>query len=247
MPVPTMPQMPSTDGDGLPQFKPVALDGPSTPRGLVINPNVPFFLRHHPSAWEVASEGLKSPMFLPQITRFWLLPGANGVRTVGDGEAPVEAYRMAMQEAVAKGWVFLDPSEPIDASMRPKGTPASGYLVAAECRQPGTNARGTYHDEVWNRPLSSVPGERAGFSFDRASYNRWRAHLVATGVIEPPAEQTMDALRRRYQAHVARIEVLPIPDDVRKRRVADAEAIAKLFNAAGVPQMAADNAGKEKT
>jgi hypothetical protein len=223
---------------GLPEFRSVRLEAPNASRGLVINPNVAFFLRHHPAAWEVDQVGLKGPSFLPQVTRFWLLPGANGVRTISEHESPVEAYRTAMQEAMNKGWVFLDPAEPVQAAHRPKGTPESGYLVAASCRQPGTNAPGTYHDEVWNRPMHSVPGERAQFQFDRASYNRWRAHLVASSLVAPPTERVIESLRRRYQAHVERIEVLSLPDEVRKRRVKDAKEIADMFAKAVIPTMA---------
>ncbi len=53
----------------------------------------------------------------------------------------------------------------------------------------------------------------------------------------------MDALRRRYQTHVERIEVQPLPDEVRKRRVKDAKAIAKVFETANAPSVQTDETG----
>jgi hypothetical protein len=217
MPVPELP--PSAASNGVALFEPVGIDGPSPTPGLARHPNPAFFLVHHPKSWEVESEGLKAPTFLPVFAPFALLPGAGGVRTRDRGEAKSESYRRAVGDRRDRGEIFIDPNKPLAADHRPAGTPEGGYLRAAPCRDPKTGTEGLFHDEVWNVPLQG-----GGARFDRASYNRWRAWLVESGAVPPCSDGVKAQMRRRFEARVEQAEVAPLPEEVRKRRLKEHQA-----------------------
>lgn len=239
MPVPS-----NTSGsDVLSMVQPAPRHATVNTAGILKAPTEPFLLRHHPSQWEVASEGLKGPTLLPVIGLHVLVPGAMGNRTRNKGE-PVDAtYKNAKRDAEDKGWTYFDEHAELDDKHRPEGMPTGGYLRMLPCRNPLNGAEGEYYFEAWSRPHPAIPGELQGFAFDHASYNRWRAWLVASGKVRKPSPGIHEALDRRYGQRVRRVQAQNIPQDLRKERVAEAKTIHKAHADAKVP--AASDAAKQ--
>jgi hypothetical protein len=202
---------------------------------LAVAPNVEFFLRHHPAQWEPEATGLDGNTWLPVIGMLPLVPGAHLVRTRKNSEDPVETFKNAIKTDETKGWVHIEPNAPIPAECLPAGVPAGGYLRQVPCKDPRSNAVGTYYLEAWNVPRAHIPGTKQRFVFDRAAYNRWRLWLVTSGAIQPPTEDVLRELIAARSGRPDRIAALPLPDDLRKSRVAAAEAAVDGMTKAAIP------------
>lgn len=203
---------------------------------LRCSPSAPFLLQHHPNAWEIAEEGLEGPTWVPVLSPRRLVPGANGVRTVKRGEGKEEAFRKAIDKDERQGYRTLPMDLTVSAEHLPEGVPAGRYIRSLDCIDPRTRVEGKIHVEAWDVPMDAPAGQRHTFRFDRASYNKWRAHLVESGVIPAPLEAVRVKLLRKHDARVLSAEVEPLPDEVRKRRVKEKAEKRDKVKAAKVPK-----------
>jgi hypothetical protein len=200
-------------------------------------PNYPFLLRHHRSAWSVETEGLDEPTLLPEINVHRLMPGCNGVRTRNENEPVERAYEDAVAVARQAGWIYLDPQAVIPTGpFLPAGVPAGPYIRRIPAKHPLTGVMAHRYVEAWNVPVETLPDEDQQFKFDRASYNRWRAELVLSGLIPLPTEVVTDRLRKRVQGHVKRIQARTQTDpQVKEANLARAREAADTAAAAEPP------------
>jgi hypothetical protein len=106
----------------------------------------------------------------------------------------------------------------------PAGVPAGSYLRAVACRDPKSGIEGERFLEVWDIPRPPIPGRAQGYTFDHASYNRFRLWLVTSGLIAPPAGEIVDELIASRRGRISRHASLPLPDAVRTIRLAAVEA-----------------------
>lgn len=199
-------------------------------------PNSRFFLVHHQDNWEVASEGLDEPTWLPQLQRDWLAPGVNNKRTLKKGEKPEAAYDHSHLLMQRQGFTII----PYDAVVA--GT--KGYVRSIPCRAPRTGREGRFYFDRFETPRPATAGRRPKFAFDRAAYNRWRLALVeqgwtssrGNGRISPPRLEVLAEKIGLAEGHVARhagkSELNP---ERREQLVRQAEERAELVAGARVP------------
>ncbi|MAL02703.1 MAG: hypothetical protein CL625_00280 [Arenimonas sp.] len=197
-------------------------------------PRPAFFLRAHPLAWEVVDvEG--APVWVPQLSRHELLPGAQGIRTLTRAEQgdPRLAWRAARQQQEGEGFVYLDPTAEIDPRFRPEGIDAATYCYAIPCidrqRRPGVR-----FTELWEVPIPTPPGMSQVFRFDHDLANAWRASLVADGLVPQPNPLIMEREIRRARQRLARAQAAA-PSAARDVKVATVEAEVERHEAAQVP------------
>jgi len=202
---------------------------------LATAPNSPFLLRHHPKNWEAESEGLEETTWLPVIDILVSAPGAHLQRTLKKGEGPTEAFRGAINADAAQGWRYLEPSLVIEGDLLPTGVPAGTYIRAVPAKDPRTGVTGTRYLEAWNVPMTATPGTPQRFRFDRASYNRWRLHLVESGQVEPPSADVIAATKEARAGRYYKIAAKALPTDLREVQLAREKAITDAMDAAVTP------------
>ena len=203
----------------------------STAGLLTIRPNQPFFLRHHPKAWRVSTE-LGTAMALPDVTKFVIAPGVNGVRTRSKNDPPEASYRTAMMEATMKGWTFLDPAAPIPEGCLPDGVPAGSYIREMACQGLIDRTVGLYYAEAWDVPIQTLPDDPQRFQFDTAKYERWLRFLVESGQIAPMIPGILSGMTKRARDHVERAEGLNLSEKVAKKWIGFREKILANYEAA---------------
>jgi hypothetical protein len=213
--------------------RPASLGGFVDRPRLPISPNAPFFLVHYAGeggSWEIASDGLPGPTWLPVIQPFPIRPGAAGVRTVTAGEPRSRMWARAVQQIEEKGGIVLPFDLAVSGEHLPEGVAAGSYLRETDC------VGGTYYHEAWDRPRKGVRGNTVRHDTDRAARNRWRASLVASGVIPAPDPAVLGDARTRAARRVdVAIRDASIPADARAEAVAAAKARAEAMAAADVP------------
>lgn len=202
MPMPEQPR-PTISAAASQMVAPKGLESEATING---EPNYPFLLRHHGRTWHVESEGLDGPTLLPEIVHHILMPGCNGIRTRNKGEAVERSYEDAVAAAKAKGWHYIPLAPITDRNHLPDGIPAGPPVRSLLARHPLTGNVSPVYLEAWQVPIETLPDEPQQYRFDRASYNRWRKHLVETGVIPPALASVKTAIRKRAAGHVANIQ-----------------------------------------
>jgi hypothetical protein len=203
---------------------------------LPIAPNYPFFLMHWPTDWQVESEGLDGPTWLPGLSRHIILPGCNLNRTLRRGERPEAAYDMAVLQNVRRGATYIDVE-------RHRLQSGGRYLREADCRNTRNGAEGVYYLDAWSTPRDAVPGRRLRFKFDRAGWNQYRLHLVESGVIRPPSGQVLDEIVNRKRRRLGRVQAhTNLEAGEYERRLDKASAVVELFSGASVPQPLAGSA-----
>lgn len=239
-----IPDLPGTLGAPNPAIAEASLAGLMRPSRLgqaavgvgrvVIAPNEPFFLRHHPRAWRVSST-LESATLLPDVTKHVIAPGVNGVRTLSEGDLPEAAYEDSVHAGTKRGFVYLSPIAPVPADCLPAGVPPGSYIREIDCVHPLTNRPGIYHAEAWQVPIETLPDEQQQFRFDTASYERWLAYLVLSGQVPPPNERVIQTMRDRVAEHVQRTKLLNVSPDIRDEFVKRKQEIAERYAAARAP------------
>ena len=193
-----------------------------------------FFLRAHPLAWEVV-EVDGAAVWVPQLSRHELLPGAQGIRTLTRAEEgdPRLAWRAARQQQESEGFVYLDPTAQIAERYRPEGIDASTYCYGIPCvdrqRRPGMR-----FTELWEVPVPTPAGMSQVFRYDHERANAWRASLVADGLVPQPNPLIMDRQIRRARERVARAQAAA-PGQARDEKVAAVEADLARHESAQVP------------
>lgn len=203
-----------------------------------------FVLQHHANAWEVVSEGLGAPTWVPVLSPRLMQVGANGIRTISDSEAASAAYEDALEKDRKHGIKTIPKGMVIASEFLPEGVPEGRYVRSLDAIDPRTATKGKCHVEAWNVPQDVPPGQNHTFKFHRGLWNKWRAHLVESGVIEPPTEAVRSKLLRKHDARVLSAEVDPLPDEVRKRRVKEKEAVRDTVKKAKVPKAKSPRAVK---
>lgn len=205
---------------------------------LLIKARLPFLLQHHPNAWEVATEGLSEPTWLPVLSPRAIMGGSNGMRTPRLNEQASEAYREALDKDARQGLTTIQPD---DARARVEGDCASAlgdgrYIRTVEVIDPKTKSKGVRHIEAWEVPVATPTGQTQSFKFDRAAHNRWRASLVVRGVIAEPLESVRTSLVRRHKGRVLSAEIDDLPEQVRVRRLKEKADILDGIEAAKIPK-----------
>lgn len=214
-------------------------------RRIQASPNHPFYLRHLPTGWDIATVDGK-PCWLPTIKKHSLRPGVGLIRTIDEDEEPFDAYARAFERARQKGWTYLSPAEVIPAKFLPENVPAGSYMRTVPCKERFSSSKGTYYLEAWQVPDAVLPDEGQTFTFHDEPYNRWRKWLVESGQIKPPAPRILQRLRKRAAQHVANAEVLDIDKEIRDKRVAERQAFLDAMEQAEVPGEAEPEPAKAK-
>lgn len=200
-------------------------------------PNTAFFLRHHPTNWDAEDvDGVTT--WLPHIGILMLVPGAHLIRTRREGEPVSATFTNATNRDENAGWIHLKHSVEIPARCLPVGANPGGYLRSLECKDPRSSEMGKYFVEVWSQPQDRVAGRPQRFVFDRAAYNRWRLWLVTSGQVPPPTDDAIAEKIATRSGRPARIAVRPYPaDEMRLKRVADAELVVERMEGAAIPKV----------
>lgn len=174
-------------------------------------------------------DGFECPggkFWLPIQTRIVNAAGANGVRTLQDGEPPSEAWKYVLQIQKEAGNVLIDPSSPIPAECLPKGASPGGYLREVAVSWKGDN--GVRYITPWDL-CQAVPGAPARWSVDRQRYALWLWWLVATEQVPPVHEAYVsDAQREKGQlVSVIQMRAQTMPAEVAAKKISDAKSDAK--------------------
>lgn len=202
-------------------------------------PNWDFFLRHHPSSWELGK--VKGDYwYLPRLVRHTLRVGQGGIRTLQKHEVntPERAWEDSVRQAQSEGWVYV-PTTDIPAQFLPEGVGAGTYKRQLPCYHRRTGASGMFWCEAWNVPLPPRMGLEQEFEFHAEKRDAWRLWLVQTGVIEPPTPAYIERLKQRISARVPRALAMSGPEGFRETQVAAAQAQAKVYAGAKLPARSA--------
>ena len=118
-----------------------------------------FVLQHHANAWEVVSEGLGAPTWVPVLSPRLMQVGANGIRTISDSEAASAAYEDALEKDRKHGIKTIPKGMVIASEFLPEGVPEGRYVRSLDAIDPRTATKGKCHVEAWNVP-QDVPPDR---------------------------------------------------------------------------------------
>lgn len=213
--------------------RPASLGGYVDRPRLPISPNSPFFLVHHAASggsWEVATEGMPGPTWLPVLQPYPIRPGAAGVRTVTAGEPRSRMWSRAVQILEEGGAVVLPLDLHVSSEHLPEGAAPGPYLRETDC------LGGTFYHTAWEKPRRGVRGNTVQHHVDRAALNRWRASLVTSGVIAPPDPAILaDAKARAARRVNVAARDASIPSEARAEAVATAKARADALDKATPP------------
>jgi hypothetical protein len=200
---------------------------------LPVAANFPFFYVHHWENWELETQGLDEPTWLPALQRESVRPGVDNHRQKRKPDDPDEIMYLDAQDLLRrKNITILSQEIRLDVG----GHAVVGYADQAACRNPLTKATGTYHMERWSRPKRKREGQRLKFSFDRGAYNRWRLELVRQGFIAAPDETIIREKIDRAVYHRGRNAAKTgLAEDVRDGLVAKADARVAEMKAAALP------------
>lgn len=219
---------------------------PSEDLGAVVRVHYPitpaFFLMHSPVEWEavtvkgeVEGQALDGVYWLPVLVKVPEVPGSTpGMRTRKRGEAPEASYADAVDRRRRGGWAVLDRVEMIASAYLPAGIPAGPYIRRMACRDPMTGRDGYAHVEAWQVPMRTAPGRKQAFRYDHEAHKLWRASLVLRGLVDPPTEDVTAPQIQQARIKYDRISALPLPDEVRRERVARARATMEALTSAQV-------------
>ena len=199
---------------------------------IVATPNEPFFLCHSPRDWEPAQVHGET-YWLPILHPLAIKGGSAGVRTLNKGEDGPEAYRHTVAERTSKGVVHLDPNAVIPSEFLPPGVAEGSYCRPTPCRG-RSGVTGQHWHEAWKIKAASLPDEDQRWSFHRESFNKWRYHLVESGVISTPNPLIIERKVAAMRGRIGRAKVVQNPE-IRADKMAAAEAASKATDGAKVP------------
>lgn len=174
-----------------------------------LRPRGPFILMHHPNNWEVRVEGLDAPTWLPVLKQISISPGAGGVELEGNRVM----HQNMVAKRIASGWVQIPEQPPYRREIKV--------------------ARGIYNADAFER-LEVYSDGGYELTYDHAAHNRWRLHLVESGVIPPIRTTVRDRLIKRLQGRLNRnLKNVHTPHG--KAVVKDAEARIDAATKAAAP------------
>lgn len=165
---------------------------------LLTSPGHTWIYCHNPDNWEIGSVDGK-PAALPVLTMIRLQPGMNLVATQKQNQGPTQHIEAAFQNLTIRGLRVISPSEEVPAGCSPelpKLAKTRGYIVEYPARDSETSIEGTLYAERWSVPVWTPPRAPQRFRFDRATFDRWRAHLVLSGQVEAPDASVLEQLER---------------------------------------------------
>jgi len=239
--IPTGPAMPASGvprvSAGVVQVQSAAIASAVGSNLLKAKPNVAFFLAHHPESWEVRTEGLIAPTWLPEVLYSPVMPGVNGHRT-RPKNAPFEwAYEQAHDKLRRKGCRVILWQ---DAMVRKADGSVSAYITEAKCRNPRPpNEEGLFYMDAWDVPRSVRQGKRIKFRRDFAGFNLWRLFLVEAGIVAPPDPDLIGPeceQVERAEYHLDRKAGKVINEDLREREVSAQRIKVDRLKSARIPQ-----------
>jgi hypothetical protein len=197
----------------------------------------PFLLRHHESNWFPETEGLEAPTFLPEIVPHIIMVGAAGIRTINATETFADSFKGARADAIDRGWHYIPADLDVtDPKHLPAGVAPGGWMRTVQAVHMRTSQSIPWYFTPWDVPIQTPRDQVQRWRFDRASFNRWRLHLVQTSVIPEPMESVLEELRARYGNHVTRAQGSNNPDREHKAaKVEAAKAVADTLTKAAIP------------
>lgn len=199
---------------------------------LPATPNQTFFLVSDPESWEVETEGLDGPTWLPILRQDRITPGAGLKRTISKGESPEAAYDLSHLQQQRRGSTVIRRDKPIGGVV--------DYVHAIACRDPISGAQGEFFLLFCETPEVQGQGRRLKLRLDRKAWNQFRAALVTEGIVPPPAPYVLQGLLQDAQAAVLRRKQTPnLTPEARKDLVAAASGPADLAAKARIPGRAA--------
>jgi hypothetical protein len=151
-----------------------------------------FFLIHRPmerGSWDLVTEGVDGPTWVPAFSPFQLQAGAAGVRTLEKGEPADRAWSAAIQRLRDQGQFVLPMDTAVPAELCPEGVAPGSLVRSTEVKGGGKR---------WHTAFEKVErglGGKVSMVTDRAAWNRFRAWLVADGKVPAP----MGAVLRDYK------------------------------------------------
>lgn len=243
------PQARSTNPLDLVQRPTLAEAGTAAP-AIHARPNEPFILAHSPQDWQVLDiDG--EPTWVPVVSPIPVMPGLFGCRTLDANEPREHAMQDVVTWARSQGRTVVPTSLHVPAEFAGK-LGEGPYMRKMACRAHPNDAVKNRYIQVWDVPVATPPGEEQVFVFDVETNAKWRASLVAEGVIQPPSELVMQRIIRAAESRPSRVAATPYPDKELKeeRKQAAREYVtdrktAKIPGAKPQPP-AAPKGGKEK-
>lgn len=185
-------------------------------------PGYPWVYTHAPGEWDVATEGLDGPTWLPVLGRRPLQPGANLVGTPKNGQPFERSYQLAKNRDEERGIVWLANS-------------VHDYLREVDARHPVTRTEGILFLSRFNQ-VRILPGNRCKILTDVAEMNRWRLSLVQQGYLAPPdpieVQPRIDEMRRRLDE---RNSMTGVDDSTKDREVNRHRARFEQYRDAVIP------------
>jgi len=198
-----------------------------------IAPSPIFWLVHTPMAiqsWDLVSEGLDGPTWVPGFALLPLVPGANGIKTQESND-PATSFRATHRRYAEQGRLVL----PMDLQVtKPEHLPTNvqaGGLVRFV-----TTRDGGRHYHLAQEGSERGPGNVWVKSTDEGAWNRYRLFLVESSVIAPPNKAVINDAIQRFSAR-KRLAASDknLPPDHRAERVEAAEGVVAKMRAAVLP------------
>lgn len=214
--------------------RPTLRDTGTMAAAIRARPNEPFILIHAVGDWEVCHiDGV--PTWTPVLSQIPIKPGLYGCRTLDRLEQPEQAIRDVMTYWQNQGRIVISPNTHVPADLAGKLGEGS-YMRKMACRANPNEATGTRYIQVWDVPVATPPGEDQVFIFDGATNAKWRAHLVATGVIPEPSELVTARKKQIAAQRPQRVASSPYPDkDLKEERKQAAQTFANDHANAQIP------------
>lgn len=184
---------------------------PKLPPHEVNSYRYPFSYWHNPNKWQfLVTKSKPDGEWLPSLTAFPAMPGANRVRTGG-------GMNIATPALTAQGF------KPVPKHLGPGGDYNREHDVVITGK--GVIAR--INLSAWDYLV--VNGDATERKFDHKNYRDWLRTLMAQHVIDAPPQYVAIRMVRQKQARIERLSGLPSDNVVVKERIAkENETLKKM-------------------
>lgn len=175
---------------------------------------------------KVGDKELKGEYWLPSPVKVLLVEGAGNITSRTKGGSERTMYRDRETDGVREHEeVWLDAQTVVEAAYLPEGVEPGPYRRRYTVRVAGSDALYAHYEEAWNIPSEVVKGSPVEWTFDRNKRALWVASLVMAGKVPAVPEALIRRRVARTAKRLNRVQTLPIPDDVRKLRIAETKAL----------------------
>jgi len=213
---------------------------------LNARPSAPFVYLASAESGSVRTVGLDGPTWLPELAKFRLEPGVQGVEVIKEGQPRTAAWALALEQRRREGWVVLDPSMQVPAEFLPPGEAAGPYWRADTVYHLRSGIGGERYREVWSQRLPSRRESAAPrFGFDRERFNRWLAWMVEQDHIPSPDAMARDEVMAQLQTWVSSQSRI-VDSALRERQSTVAESRLEMHRAARVIEPGAETPAEPK-